>query len=838
MRVILGIVGKNIGKNKLRSSLIVFTLTLITILTFISVGAKNCTENIVTTMSKKYVGDADILIQPTEVSKNPYFNIANEYDSEDYEYIVEIADMKCLFPKKDNKNESINLRGIDVNNLKNNYGINVDELNKDDFSGRKAIIGKKFATDMDLKTGDEFIVKTENYNETLKVYAVVEDKGIFLQDGKSNFVIVPLKYMQNRLEVGNRVNKALIKLKNPEDRGQIINRLKDKFSDYEVREAIVQSDIDTAVNNQTSSYKVITIIVILLAIVIISYIFKIISIERIPIIGTLRSLGAKKNISLIILLSEALYLSIVASILGCVSGIFIMKIILEKTIPSNLENVGIGVTYSIMQFIVSVLITVLVAASGAIIPTLKISKLSIKNIIFGLDENKNDNNRSILKLIIALILAAIAVFTPRDLVNDFKVIFEAVSLAMLIISIILIIPYIVDLFVSIGRKIFKDVGNNIVYLSLSNFKNNKNILSNITLLTVSLSTFILVNSITSSVVNNRDDLYRDNAKFDMFVWYESSNSTSKKDETERLCYQDNNIKDLYTTLISYNHKIDKTNFKIEKLIAGNTNQYFNYWKVDLTDNLSTDDVKDELNKGRNIIITSVMKERLGVKVGDSIPLLFGTKVINYKVIAFMDSVNTNGNNAIVSEENFLKDVEGKYNKEICINTVGNVKEAKERIYENLNNDNLYVETIDEMEVKNYESYRGIYTMLKVLSAVVFLVSIIGIINNQLINYIQRKKYFSIERSIGMSKKQLSIMLLLESVCGGIIGGVIALIGGNVLVYIIPNFLKANGQVLNVSYSFMASLNAVGIGVIITIICSIMIIVKSSKLSIIESIRYE
>lgn len=782
MNVIFRVIWKNINKNKLRSFLIIFTLILITILTFISIGTKNCTENIVKTMSKKYVGDSDILIQVSDTSKNPYFGISEEKENEDFQYVVDIVDMKCTTPKIDKGNESIILRGIDPEYLQLNYKMNITDLNTDNFYGKQAIVGKNFAKEHDLEPGDSFTVKTEGKKETLTVYAVVEEQGLFLQDGEDSFVVVPLKYMQSRFNIGNEVNKALIKLKDPKEKSKYIDELKDKFSDLEVSEAIVQSDIDTAVNNQTSPYKVITIIVILLAIVIISYIFKIISLERIPIIGTLRSLGANKNISLIILLTEALYYSIAASTLGCILGIFIMKIILNQTIPESLNSINIGVTYSYTQFMLAILVTVLVAILGAIIPTLKISKLPIK--------------------------------------------------------IILIIPYVVNFIVNVMSKLFKDVGSNMVYLSINNFRNNKNILSNIILLAVSLSTFILVNSITSSVVDNKDDLYRDNARFHMFVWYESSNSSNSKDEVERLCTSDENITDLYTTLISYNHSIHGTNYKIEKLQAGDTNEYFNYWNVNLADNKSIDKVKNELNSGRNIIITSIMKDRLDIKLGDIIPLYFGNKIINYKVIAFMDSVNTNGNNAIISEENFLKDVEGKYNKQICINVKGDINSAKEAIYENLNDDDLFMETIDEMEVKNYESYRGIYTMLKVLSAVVFLVSIIGIVNNQLINYIQRKRYFSIERSIGMSKKQLGKMLLIESVCGGIIGGIIALGGGNLLIYIIPNFLKANGQVLNISYSFSTSILAVLLGIVITIICSIMIIIKSSKLSIIESIRYE
>ena len=268
-----------------------------------------------------------------------------------------------------------------------------------------------------------------------------------------------------------------------------------------------------------------------------------------------------------------------------------------------------------------------VAILGAIIPTLKLSKLPIKNIIFALEEDKKVKRKGYLKFCFANLMFFIATATPRRLVKDFNVVFEVAAVAMVITYIIIIIPYIVDAISSVISIFSKDVGSNMVYLSISNFENNKNILSNITLLAVSLSTFILVNSITSSAIGNKDDLYRDNAKFDMFVWYESSNSSLAKDEIERLCSSDKNVTDSYTTLISSNHPIDGTNYKIEKLQSGDINEFFNYWNVSLTGNPDINKVKDELNNGRNVIITYVMRDRLNVNLGETIPLHFGNKII-------------------------------------------------------------------------------------------------------------------------------------------------------------------------------------------------------------------
>ncbi|MCR4944975.1 MAG: hypothetical protein K5986_11170 [Clostridium sp.] len=49
--------------------------------------------------------------------------------------------------------------------------------------------------------------------------------------------------------------------------------------------------------------------------------------------------------------------------------------------------------------------------------------------------------------------------------------------------------------------------------------------------------------------------------------------------------------------------------------------------MSLTGNPDINKVKDELNNGRNVIITYVMRDRLNVNLGETIPLHFGNKII-------------------------------------------------------------------------------------------------------------------------------------------------------------------------------------------------------------------
>ena len=147
-------------------------------------------------------------------------------------------------------------------------------------------------------------------------------------------------------------------------------------------------------------------------------------------------------------------------------------------------------------------------------------------------------------------------------------------------------------------------------------------------------------------------------------------------------------------------------------------------------------------------------------------------------------------------------------------------------------------SLDELEEKNYDSYKGIYLMLRVLTFIILGLCIVGIVNNRIINFFQRERVFCIQRSIGMSRAQLVKIITSEAALSGLVGGIMAMILGNMLVIILPYFIKAAGQTFEVDFSMNLSLTVIGLGIIISMISSFVLVVKKTKMNIVAGIKQE
>ena len=96
------------------------------------------------------------------------------------------------------------------------------------------------------------------------------------------------------------------------------------------------------------------------------------------------------------------------------------------------------------------------------------------------------------------------------------------------------------------------------------------------------------------------------------------------------------------------------------------------------------------------------------------------------------------------------------------------------------------------------------------------------------------------RSVGMDKKQTIKMIFIEAFTGGFIGGLIGIIIGLLLVMNIYELIEAMGGSMKdfIQISGASLLISLVAGVVITIVASVGPALRSSKLNIIEAIKYE
>ena len=146
-------------------------------------------------------------------------------------------------------------------------------------------------------------------------------------------------------------------------------------------------------------------------------------------------------------------------------------------------------------------------------------------------------------------------------------------------------------------------------------------------------------------------------------------------------------------------------------------------------------------------------------------------------------------------------------------------------------------TISFMEKSNYEQNSQFMIILQAFSVLAMLIGIFGVFNNYMIS-LERRRYIAIKRSIGLSKKQTLKMIFVEALTGGFIGAIVGIIGAMFMLLIIPRLMQTIGVPLLIHYKFELFAISLFTGIIISVIASISPALKTTKLDIIESIKYE
>ena len=287
MSIIIKYILKNMKEKKLRSLLIVISLTLSVIILTLCLTLKDNVIAKYTEFLMKTYGTSDIAIgkeYPFEISKlnslSNNYNIVPYYiyngENDDYVIGANIEDLK--------KNEMI--KSSRNNNLQDG----------------EVIITEKTAKSKNINI-NEII---EICNEELKVVEIVPQYGIFVGETEDKPIYLTSINMANRIMLGNIDEETEIQL----DKNRIyiqgayidvvdddIDNAKEEIKkfDKDFKVLTIKTNLDEALNQISSLMLIMFVITTLIAFYIISSILKLVLEERIPVIGTFRSIGASRR---------------------------------------------------------------------------------------------------------------------------------------------------------------------------------------------------------------------------------------------------------------------------------------------------------------------------------------------------------------------------------------------------------------------------------------------------------------------------------------------------------------------------------------------------------------
>lgn len=832
MNIITKYTLKSLKEKKFRTFLIILSISLSIALTFASVSLKGTLENLYMEQIKKNIGTSNIVVHADEESPSNYFRVKDIGDAEELiEYQVDMIQFSGSYNDQINdKNVSFDIKAYEYDDLELMNPITIKEELNDEFMGKDLIIGELDADNLGLKLGDTISITINESVHKFRISKIGSSDGLLRPSRNQVLIVVPKSTAEKILDKKGLSNSILIKSKEGTEVQEVIKELKTFYKRYEVRDAISQEEIDASINTIIVPFILMLTLVVVTSVFIIYTAFKVIVTEKLPILGTFRSIGATKRKTDLVLLKESFFYGLIGGLIGIGLGILVLKGIttIMADNPYAASKLKVDMIYGLPQIIIALGMSVILSVLSALAPILKISKIPLRDVVLGNIESTY--NKKTIKYFIGLLLVFISFTLPLLDFGDASMIINVLCLLLLCVGIVFLVPLFTNFMLVILEKIITPLFGNIGFLGVKNIKDNKSILNNISLLTLGIAGILMINLISYSVGIEVLDVYN-SAKFDVW-YYEYGNDRS----TEQRIKTVEGVEDTLGVYNTYGVKIKDSDYEIGSLFGINPYEYFDYWDFPIIGN--KDEIIENVVEKRSVILSTMIRDKFDYKVGDEIIFEFDKSDKTYTVAGFTSTLMNNGSLAMVSENYLKKDANLKFYDEIYIKTSVEPEVVKEALEVKFTRTKPWISTLHELQVKNMEANNQIFMLLKGFSFVAMVIGIFGILNNFIVSMLSRKRNFAMMRSVGMSKSQTIKILSVEAICSGLVGGIAGVISGVAFLIITGFILKTMDLPVGIHYSMDMMIIGMLSGSVISLLSNLIPSFKTSKMNIIEAIKYE
>ncbi|MCX7710259.1 MAG: ABC transporter permease [Clostridia bacterium] len=827
MGIIIRFLFKNILDKKLRTFLIVLSIIISSAVFFASLAISGSLMKMFTSTITEFIGNADLVVTATEKSPTRFMNIEKAKQFvEKLEYAFGQLEGGASFNPRGNEEVNVSIKGTDLEDLqKMNPFTITQESSLQPFEGRKIIISEDAAKKYDLKLNDSIKLKFNSNAELFSICAIAKPAGPFKTQG-SNYInaIVPKTTLGGIMNAKGKANVIYIKLKNPLDKQEMIKKLSEEYNRYRVAEAFPFEQLQTMAAGVSVVFIALSSVVFFMSIFIIYSSFKVITIERLPMIGTFRSIGATRKMTDLLLLGESIAYGVLGGIGGCSLGIgilYFMSNTFSKMVTGD-SNVEFKTTleFSGMHFVLTFLVAIFLCFISSIFPIIKVMKIPVKDII--LNNVQKVKKRGRIRLILGIVFIGIAFLYSIPDSEMLRPICGGLGMIFSLISLILLVPYVTRLLVKLFEKIYDLAFGNVGILAAKNLRENNSILNNISMLAIGMSSLLMINTAGySSATELVSNFQKQNYDIRMFVW------NADKNKRNHILKVDG-VKDIYNEITTEQLEVVGNPNKINISSVDKT-KFLEYWTMKKSE--ITQELLEELDAERSILLNKYAKNVFNLKKGDFIKIKMKSGEKSYKVLGFFSDAPFY---SLVSEKYLKSDMQLQNYSSFYIKTFKSPEEVKEAIKQEFKKLDPYIETKTEAQQKSEKSNQQGMALLSGFGVLAMFIGIFGVINNLLISFIERKFSLAVLKSMGMSKIQSIQMIFIEAFTGGLVGGMLGVAGGSVMICVLVG-LNSIPDIKFPVGTFAAYMIA---GAVIMLVSSISPALKTSKLDIVSTIKFE
>ncbi len=478
--------------------------------------------------------------------------------------------------------------------------------------------------------------------------------------------------------------------------------------------------------------------------------------------------------------------------------------------------------------LIVVLFAVLIQISITFVELRKSKNKAIRQIIFDTQDTKYIiKKRKIVIGFIFIILSIVIYFIN----NKYDFIMGLLPVVLIVIGFVMVIPLMIKIVSKILSFLLKNRKTS--FLASKNVAANKIAVSSTTLLFIIIAMTTMFYNIAQTTSNTYDG-------FDRVTHY-TIRISNLSGEEENYKYLDDvdgvEEKAFYYINMGYFEINDE-----EKIFA-----FFGYDSQDDTIFRLYDGIKfkkEEANdlKDDEILLDEAFCIKNGYKLGDKIKIngeQYFDEDYYFTIKGYIDSTDTTSIRSVgmISKNEYNKLFKNNY-KTILIRASLSDDVMKEKLKNEIKENHVTIQSYQEWIGSDKESTQQIMNIVYVVLFLGIALAMVGLINNGLVAFMQRKKGFAVLNSTCMTKIQLYKMVLEENIISFIISAISGISLSIILKVYMQKTINGMSMFVNMVFETKGVIVLLIIILLLTILQTIVPIVKMRKMDLVKEIKYE
>ena len=714
--------------------------------------------------------------------------------------------------------------------------------------GHNILLVAKFAADHKIALGDTIsILLTSGAEEKFKVVGLLADEGAgHLENGSIGFV--SLVVAQDTFARGNRFDQidivaapeiasSTVKLNALKDALQ--NELGDKFT--VAFPASTGESISQAVGGLNLGLSFFSMIALFVGMLLIYNTFQMTVAERTREFGMLRSLGASKGQVLRLVLIEAVFLGLIGCGVGIGLGLFLsipLVNVMSSMFGIPLETFVVP-TEGLVQAVLVGLITTLIAA---FMPAWQASRISPTEALRA-RASRSEGFLMRHSWQIGLALAALAVLSG----------FHIISLGsgpqffiVTFLAAILLMPNIILLLERSGRGLIGLIYGPMGPVGTRNLARSKARSSlTVGVLMIGVVLTVAMGAMSVSFKTAMQDWVNAAIGGDFFI----TSSESMHEDLARDILAVKGVEAVTPQTLIYQKVVGVTNAKgfstrddSVELVGIDPATFLQVNSFQFLGGEDEATAMDQLIGGDVVFLSSALRDKWGVKDGDTVRLHTARGERDFQIAAMIASFWSGGQSMTLSRRDISRYLGDESVSMFLVKKKADAASAdietglKESV---VRSKSMNITAADQFRVSIVAQMQQIMGLFDAIVWIAVIISALGVVNTMTMNILERVREIGTLRSIGTTRGQLARMILSESGMMGLLGSIFGLLVAVPVSFVMVQGMK-QGSGFQMNYIFPASafVSSVVVALIVSQLAALYPTWRAGRINIIEAVKEE